>query len=213
MATKSNTRTRTGRNTLAAILAKMTAAAGAYAVACTREDRASMALRRLMPVDHAKAVGGMSPQTTLIIGNKPPQILPASEFYYRSHEDIDKAMKEKAAKANNGAERRAIAADRKRLHAELKRDADRIAALTVRSVPRAVVTEARRADIALNKASTVYDKAKNALLAFRPKSAADAATLLEYCAAKTATDIIHDTEDAAAIMRNAAKAIRTSARR
>lgn len=212
MATKSNTRAAAGRNNLSAILAKMTAATVAYGTAATREDKADNALRRLAPAEMPKVVGGISKGLTLIVDDK-PQSIPSSEFYYRSHEEIDRAMNAKKSEAKTAAERRTVEANRKSLHAALKKDAARIADATVRSVPRAVITEARRADIALKKASTAYDKAKDALLAFRPNSAADAATLLEYCITKAASDIIHDTADAAAIMKNAAKAIRISARR
>jgi hypothetical protein len=212
MANKSNTSARAERNTLAAVLAKMTAATVAYSVAANREDKADTHLRRLLPVDCPKALGGMSKGLTLIIDGA-PQTIPRSEFYYRSHEEIDRAMNEKKAAATTAAERRKVAAQRKSLHAAFTLDEKRVVRNAARVVPMHVTVEARKAKAALTKASRAYDAAKAALLAYRPNSAADAATLLEYCTAKTSTDVIHDHQEAAAIMRNAAKAIRTSARR
>lgn len=201
MANKSTTR----HGALSTVIARMIAANDAYGVAARREDKISS---KMLPRQYPKAFAGVTGPVEIKANGKTHSIA-SQDVFYRSHEEIDRAMKADRAAAKGPAERRKIAAKRKSLHAELSRDERRIA----RAIPAPVRSAHRAAEAALTKAGDAYTAAREAILRYRPKSAIEAGALLAFLAtSKVSSDVVQDNADAVAIFRNVAAVLRPGER-
>ncbi|MBP1091918.1 hypothetical protein [Bradyrhizobium diazoefficiens] len=119
-----------------------------------------------------KVKGGVVPASKLIRDGEPDVDMPASDWFYRSREDIKKGHSEALARAGNAEDR--AAADAR--YAALLADWDAQEAAYDRAKPRGLAHAQRM----LSKAHRAWSVAENAIVNYQPKTLPELIELLAY---------------------------------
>jgi hypothetical protein len=143
------------RTSLADLIARYQATGLAIVAADTAEHEA--AIKHPRP-EAPRVLGGMSETVQMQIGSK-SHTIPGTPYYYRTHAEIDRST---------------VGAERKRLHAELKR-AEKAADKALHPTVRASAAKSRRAHEA-------DSDARAAIMNYRPQSHAEAVAFLRFLA-------------------------------
>jgi hypothetical protein len=183
------------KSSLKALIAAFTTAAHQLGEAATIED----AFPR-QPVE-IKVLGGMSPAIVITTDGKEPATIPASEWFYRSREDIERDLALNLANASS--EDRAGIEER---FAALLGECDQQGDVIKRAIPRGKKAAERR----LAKAHRALNAAEDDIINFEPTSMGEAAALLEFVSRSGRSCFTPDDHDLHTIMRNAAAAIRAA---
>jgi hypothetical protein len=164
-------------------------------VACEADDKYPH--RREAP----KVFGGITAASTFVIDGRPDVHIPASEWFYRSREDIELDYAQRRLNAKTVEEFDAIEQRFNELRAECDRQ--------LKAIERAVPRGRRQAERKLNAAHRAVSAAERRILNYKPASLDEAVTLLEYTSGgKRRSCFSTDEDDLHTIMLNVADAIR-----
>jgi hypothetical protein len=189
--------------TFSSLLATLSAAVAETERCASVEDNLSLEYSKVK-TPRPSVLGGKTPAGKIIQEGRPDVDLPATDWFFRSREEIEKSHVRELADAKSDDERAAVESRT----AELLAEFDRQEKGAARAVPKALRTAKRK----LNAAHRAWDSAEQAIVAFRPASLAEAAALLEF-AGKAGTRGVYfqpDDGDLKTIMRNAAAAIQSA---
>jgi hypothetical protein len=148
-----------------------------------------------------RLLGGISPATVIATDGQAPVSIPASEWFYRSREEIERDLALNL--ANASAEDRAGIEER---FAALLRECDQQSDAIKRAIPKGKKTAERR----LAKAHHALNAAEDDIINFEPTSMTEAAALLEFVSRSGRSCFMPDEHAFRTIMQNAAAAIRAS---
>jgi hypothetical protein len=148
-----------------------------------------------------KVFGGITPASTFVIDGRPDAHIPASEWFYRSREDIEYDYTQRLLDAKTVEEFDAI----EQRFTELRAECDR----QLKEIERAIPRGRRQAERKLNAAHRAVSAAERKILNYKPANLDEAVTLLEYTSGgKRRSCFSSDEDDLHTIMLNVADAIR-----
>lgn len=160
----------TAETGLAALIARLNAAVAEVEKWAPIEERLGDQFRK--SAKRPKVKGGVTPASTLLRDGRPELDMPASDWFYRTREEIEKGHSDALSRAATPADR--AAADAR--FAALLADWDAQEAAYNAAKPRGLV----RAKRMLNKAHRAWSMAECAIVNYRPQSMADVAEWLAY---------------------------------
>lgn len=187
---------------LAGLIADLVSAIAETDKWCTIEDNLDYEFRKVAP-PHPKVLGGTTPAKKLVIVGELDMDIPASDWFYHSREDIEKARDKGLANAKTDEDRAVIEA----------RAAERLAEFDRQEKAResAMPSKLREAKRKLGKAHDAWTRAEQAIANYKPKDAGEAVELLECVTAdKRGIYFQGDEEALRAIICNAADALRNA---
>ncbi|MBM7483349.1 glycine/D-amino acid oxidase-like deaminating enzyme [Bradyrhizobium sp. USDA 3686] len=156
---------------LTALIARLNAAVAEVEKWAPIEDRLEGQFRK-SAASAPKVKGGVVPASTLMQDGKPDLEMPASDWFYRSRENIEKGHSEALARAETAADR--AAADAR--YTTLLADWDAQEAAYNAARPRGLANAKRM----LSKAHRAWSVSENAIVNYQPQSLAEVAEWLAY---------------------------------
>jgi hypothetical protein len=180
---------------LSDLLAAFDAAERELGLACIEDDKFPSTR------EHVKIFGGAIPATTLVIEGRPTERIEASEWFYRSRDEIERQYAVRRAEATTVEDSDAV----EQRFAELRAECDRQLKEIARNIPRGKKKAERRLKAAHRTVAAVERK----ILNYKPADLNEAVTLLEYTSGgKRRTCFSTDEEDLHTIMLNVAGVIK-----
>jgi hypothetical protein len=148
-------------------------------------------------------LGGLTQGSTITTDGQEPVVIPPSEWFYRSREEIEKSRDRKLA----GAAATDLPQIKERF-AALLRECDQQIADIERAVPR----RKRAAERRLEKAHCTLSAAEEDIIQFKPTSISEATALLEFVssASYAKSCFMPDEDGLKTIMANVAAALRVT---